>query len=55
MPNLSFLLIYFSLNFFSTSTKGIKKLSKEERASFSLDDYLSQALVGLLLGDGHIQ
>jgi len=55
MLNLSFLLIYFFLNFFSTSTKGIKKLSKEERASFSLNDYLNQALIGLLLGNGHIQ
>lgn len=32
-----------------------KRLTKKERASINLDSFLKQAIIGLLLGDGHIQ
>ncbi len=50
-----FSFIYLSLKSFSTSTKGVKRLSKKERKALSLNNYLNEVLVGLLLGDGHIQ
>jgi len=41
--------------FYSTSTKGKKRLSKEERKLIKLSSDSHQALIGILLGDGHIQ
>jgi hypothetical protein len=39
----------------STSAKGTKRLSSYERSIISLTDFTRQALIGLLLGDMHIQ
>jgi hypothetical protein len=44
-----------SLTFYSISTKGKKKLSKKERKTVFLSDIITQALVDIMLGDGHIQ
>lgn len=51
----------FSLSFIpsltlgtAASTKGIKRLSKAERAEMSLPEEKKDILVGILLGDGHI-
>jgi hypothetical protein len=44
-----------SLTFYSTSTKGKKRLSKKERETVILSDITTQVLVGIILGDGHIQ
>jgi hypothetical protein len=44
-----------SLTFYSTSTKGKKRLSKKERETIILSDITAQVLVGIMLGDGHIQ
>jgi hypothetical protein len=40
---------------YSTSTKNKIRLSKKEREIIILSDYIAQALVGLILGDGHLQ
>jgi hypothetical protein len=40
---------------YSTSTKNKIRLSKKERETIILSDYTAQALVGIMLGDGHIQ
>jgi len=32
-----------------------KRLTKGERSKFSIDSPLSEILIGLLLGDGHLQ
>jgi len=49
--------IYYSsgIKYISTSTKGIKRLSKKERINIELSDKTTKVLVGILLGDGHIQ
>lgn len=39
----------------STSTKGVKRLTKKEREKICLTDKEKEVLVGLLLGDAHIQ
>lgn len=36
------------------STKGIKRLTKEERSFYSITDNIGEILVGILLSDGHI-
>lgn len=38
----------------AVSTKGIKRLSKKERAEIFLPDEIKDILIGILLGDGHI-
>lgn len=44
-----------SIVFYATrSTKGIKRLSKSERALITIPDDVKDILVGLLLGDAHI-
>lgn len=32
-----------------------KRLTKDERSKFNIDSPLSEILIGLLLGDGHLQ
>jgi hypothetical protein len=36
------------------STKGIKRLSKKERANILLPEKVKETLIGIMLGDGHI-
>jgi hypothetical protein len=36
------------------STKGIKRLTKEERSSYILSDNTGKALIGIMLSDGHV-
>jgi LAGLIDADG DNA endonuclease family len=36
------------------STKGIKRLTKEERSFYTISDNTGKALVGIMLSDGHI-
>ena len=38
----------------ASSTKGIKRLTKAERAEVELPEETKDVLVGILLGDGHI-
>jgi len=40
--------------FFVKSTKGIIRLSKIERNAINLPDEIKEALVGIMLSDGHI-
>lgn len=44
-----------NLALYSTSTKSKIRLSKKEREVIILSDNTAQALVGIMLGDGHIQ
>lgn len=48
------LFIYSLVLFAVRSTKGITRLSPEERASKKLPDEVKDILVGILLGDAHI-
>jgi len=44
-----------NLALYSISTKSKKRLSKKERETIILSDNTAQVLVGIILGDGHIQ
>lgn len=50
-------MINFPLTYrlYSKSTKGVKRLTQKERALLTLSDSTQQALIGILLGDGHLQ
>jgi len=39
----------------AVSTKSIKRLSKAERSTFILPNYIKEVLFGLMLSDGNIQ
>ena len=46
----------FLINIFRNySTKNIKRLSKQDRKLIHLSDIEIQILIGILLGDGHIE
>ena len=40
--------------FAARSTKGIKKLTKDERAAIQIDNGVMSAITGMMLSDGHI-
>jgi hypothetical protein len=40
--------------FAARSTKGIKKLTKDERADIQIDNGVMSAITGMMLSDGHI-
>jgi hypothetical protein len=40
--------------FAARSTKGIKKLTKDERADIQIDNGVMSAIAGMMLSDGHI-
>ncbi|KAG2195740.1 hypothetical protein INT47_004844 [Mucor saturninus] len=46
---------HYRIDTLNTSTKGKKRLSREERQLIKLSSNSSQALIGILLGDGHLQ
>lgn len=47
-------IVLFAENAKAHSTKGIKRLSKVERALITMPDEVKEILVGILLGDAHI-
>jgi len=52
--DLSFLYFFISTLFYAKSTKGIKRLTKEEKAVFYIPNNLRNVIVGIMLSDGHI-
>jgi hypothetical protein len=41
--------------YYVKSTKGVKRLSKDERTSIFLPEKIEEVLTGILLSDGHLQ
>jgi LAGLIDADG DNA endonuclease family len=41
--------------YYTKSTKGVKRLSKDERISIFLPENVEEVLTGILLSDGHLQ
>jgi hypothetical protein len=41
--------------FYVRSSKGIKRLNQREKAAISIPDNVGEALIGIMLSDGHIQ
>lgn len=48
------LLTIVTILFYAKSTNGIKRLSKIERNALNIPDDLKEALIGIMLSDGHI-
>ena len=45
------ILTFLTKSFHTSQSNSIKRLSKEERSKFTLDEFLKQVLIGTLLGD----
>jgi hypothetical protein len=41
--------------YYAKSTKGVKRLSRDERTSIFLPENVEEVLTGILLSDGHLQ
>lgn len=47
-------LLFFFILFYGKSTKGIKRLTKDQRALIHIPNDIGEILVGIMLSDGHI-
>lgn len=50
-----FLFVLLLVIYYAKSTKGVKRLSRDERTSIFLPENVEEVLIGILLSDGHLQ